>query len=235
VLSYRRDVRRHSFYSSKKDRNNKKLWHQPDKPKFLAALRRFGNWPDSKKISRPFLEGLLIKAKKDPDFDPVRNHVASLPPFPNDSVVSTSHDLDPKWFKANWPEDQKTQKPKTIPITNGKRVKQLTFRDLQHDQLFYDFRNQLVHEMRSLHREADIPPHAEPFYHRLCDMTVRPYRESWQLKHPPKFVENLALSILQGLADDFRRRQSDPASNLWTKQHWTATLDSVRSPGRRWR
>jgi hypothetical protein len=84
---------------------------QENRLKFLAAIRRFGKWRDSQKISRPYLERLLTRVKNDPQFDPVHEYLKDLPLLPNDSIVSTSHDLDPKWFEKNWPRNSKGPVP----------------------------------------------------------------------------------------------------------------------------
>jgi hypothetical protein len=190
---------------------------QENRLKFLAAIRRFGKWRDSQKISRPYLERLLTRVKNDPQFDPVHEYLKDLPLLPNDSIVSTSHDLDPKWFEKNWPRNSKG--PVKIEIKKG--VKK-SFHDLKHDELIYAFRNSLVHETRALSREAEIPPHSVPFYHRKRDTTVRPHRKYWVLKHPPKFLETLALNILHGMEDHFRKRKVNPCLRLWNRPDWAS-------------
>jgi len=185
---------------------------QDDKAKFLYAIRRFGEWPEHDRVSRPYLDKLLSETT-DPRLDPLKEWLASLETLPNTSIVKISYDLDLKLIEKLWPKDANNQ-----PVKINKK----TFSDLRHDSLFYFFRNKLVHEMRAVNPEAYVGPnHLEPFYHRGQDETEKPFRVYWLLTHPPKVVEKLALRILKGLTEDCRQRKIDPGKRLFAEPYWS--------------
>ena len=190
---------------------------EKNKWKFLAAIRLFGDWPDHKRISRPYLEKLLSFTSK-PLFEPVKKHIKTLPPWPQNSIVTSAYDLEPNWFEANWPKKAEGQ-PEKI---DNKKGESWSFQDLRHDHLFYGFRHKLVHELRALNPEEAISQDlGTPYYHKGRDLTEHPVRHYWQLKHPPGFVYNLAKRILRGIVADFRSRQVDPGLALWSEPYWS--------------
>jgi hypothetical protein len=185
---------------------------QVNKPKFLKAIERYGKWPSYNKVSYVFLK-LLLSKTEDPKFGGVKKHMAGVPDWPDESIVSISRDLDEEWFEKNWPRDS-CQKPV--------KIAKKTFRDLRHDMLFYHFRNKLVHEVRAVNPEYETNLDEKyPFYHRGQDCTAEPNRRFYHLVHTPQFVKTLALNILDGLATDCRRNQIDPWKHLAKEPYWS--------------
>lgn len=174
-----------------------------NKDKFLEAIRRYGNWPTYNKVSHPYLYARLSETK-DSKFDKVKEYMAN---WPNETIVETSCDLDLQRLETIWPRESGGELLKI--------KKKYRLQDFTHDRLFYDFRNKLVHEIKTEILELEIEPDRQyPFYIKRIDQTIQPYKEDWILVHPPKFVENLASDILNGLSNDCRRYKINPWQQL---------------------
>jgi len=189
-----------------------------DKKKFLLAVERFGNWPDCTRICRPHLEELLKRATGS-DFRPVRDFVATMPPWPDQSessVVSVGM-IDPHYsdLASVWPKAANDNQAmlKSVPY-EGRKVH---LNSLQHHALLYEYRNKLVHETRATISESeDSLGHTQPYYCRVRDWNGK----FWQLYQPPGFLARMAEDVLGGLRQYCLEQRIEPFSRLFPGRYW---------------
>lgn len=124
----------------------------PDKrnrKRIVSLINDFADWEHSKQVSLPHLNQLL-SFTSDHDFDPVKVYVSSelnrwgplnvhsvsIIKHPGDVLVPIARDPESKHIAALWPSEN--GKPKLI--------QGIGWIPLQHIELFYTYRNQLMHE-----------------------------------------------------------------------------------------
>jgi hypothetical protein len=169
----------------------------PAEPKnserFTRLIRDYGAWPDCHRVSLPHLRKLLSlpEALKDPAFADVRAFVESLPsqPSQNEAFLKADpafSDIDNLWPKQNG-------KPVKLRVKH----RNLWAKSIRHDALFYEFRNNLVHEFNA-EEARGLPTHAEPYYLR------------GRMYYTTEFIRTLVVNVIKNLEQHLRNDNINP-------------------------
>ncbi len=120
--------------------------------RIVTLIRRFCRWSTSEKISLPHLVKLLEKVAE-PEFRDLREYAFSLcEKWGEGEVMYLEKDPEFQDVKKRWPKD--------IP----KPFKGIQIGYLRHVNLFYNYRNYLMHELRQPGYGMEFEDNI-PFYH----------------------------------------------------------------------
>lgn len=176
--------------------------------RFTNIIREFGNWSNANKVSLPYLQAFLLKTP-DPEFEDLRLFVNSeIAQWPSSSFVSLDKDSDYKIIQRNWPKDKKQDQ----------------LEQLRHVDIFYKYRNLLVHEFRQQSDPLDSDSEEYPIYFselNLPDFDLK----RWQLFYPTVFFQKLANNIIENVGVYLRKNKLDPTLQFDTIEYLVSGLD----------
>lgn len=162
--------------------------------KIVALIRDFSDWEDRNKVSLPHLIRLLEK-KTFPGFDELRDWAVSRVSSWSTWQVLLSNDMEYNEIESMWPSN--------IPADIGK---------LTHANLFYNYRNYLMHEGRSP-SGVSFPEDKKPHYQSRSDENGN---HRWMLRYPLKFYEEISENILKNI----RKYYTEHHVNLYECFHF---------------
>lgn len=189
---------------------------QSNRKRFTAFIERFSNWADSHRVSLPHLARLLARVP-DPEFSDLRGSVRKqLVAWKSGKVVSIKKDPGLNQIKTLWPKSSELHAP----------LEHLTVESFTHLQLFYTYRNSLVHEFRP-------PGHGfewdekEPFYAYRDTLNAAGVVKggAWLLSYPLPFVRGVAQKCLEGLKQYLKVEQIDPYESYIFGDYWLESLN----------
>jgi len=201
------------LYSSILDALSRTTSHpkKGNRERITEFLRMFCNWPSCEKISLPHLVRLLEKVP-DPAFSALRQYAFSLlDQWGEGEIISLDTDPDIENVKRHW--------PKEIP----KPLEDIQIEFLQHVNLFYRYRNSLVHELREPGYGMEFTDDSEPFYHSMTDTESK--TETWELVYPLPFYERLCEAAIKELKDYYLKDRIDPYSCYVFGTYWIEELN----------
>src|SRR5207253_8431796 len=127
----------------------------------------------------------LPDALKDPAFADVRRFVDSLPSEPSQNEAFLIADPDFSHIGNLWPK----QNGKPVKLRVMRRC--LWAKSIRHDCLFYEFRNNLIHEFNA-EETRGFPTHAEPYYLR------------GRIYYTTEFIRTLVVNVIRNLEQHLR-------------------------------
>lgn len=182
-----------------------------NRERIVEFVRLFCHWPTCDKISLPHLVRLMGKVR-DPKFSSLRQYSFSLlDRWSNGEVIYLNKDPDIQDVKRHWPKDM----PK--PLENIK----IEF--LQHVNLFWRYRNNMVHELRKPGYGIEFAGDAQPFYHSMTHSDTN--QETWELVYPVKFYDILCETAINSLNEYYRKDKIDPYSCHIFGTYWIEELN----------
>lgn len=201
------------LYSGLLDALSKTTAHpkKGNRERIVAFVRNFCDWPTCEKITLPHLVRLLEKVP-DPEFSDIRQYAFSLlDQWGEGEVIYINKDPDLQDIKKYWPKD--------IP----KPLEDIQIDFLQHVNLFYRYRNSLVHELRKPGYGMEFTGDIDPFYHSMTDSDTK--QKSWELAYPMKFYDNLCESAINNLKEYYLKDRIDPYSCYTFGTYWIEELN----------
>lgn len=201
------------LYSSLLDALSKTTAHpkKGNRERMVEFIRNFCDWPCSDKVSLPHLIRLLEKVP-DPAFSNLRQYAYSLhDQWGEGEVITLDKDPALQDVKHHWPRE----------IPKPYEDIQITF--LQHANLFYRYRNSLVHELREPGYGMESASHQDPFYHSETDEESK--RKTWELVYPLKFYDRLCEAAINNLRDYYLRDRIEPYSCYAFGTYWIEELN----------
>ena len=195
---------------------------QYNRERFTNFVRTFSDWPDGKRVSLPHLVQLL-RRNPDPAFEVVRRKatdmLTSWTPM-HGTVVSIAEDPLPSVFETDWP-----RKPDMRAPLEGVTLERLT-----HYDLFYAYRNGLVHELRQPGYGFGSGHYDFPHYHELTTFSYgdrdTPGTETIELVYPDVFILNLCRTAIVNLRDYLIRNKLNPYESYRFGTYWISELNN---------
>lgn len=196
--------------------------------RFVGFLNTYGGWPDCDRISLPQADLLLHETK---EVDP--------------ALKSAVSDRLAQWQESNlYNVSEVDPFARELPDPTG------ILRDCQHGRLLWALRNTLLHEFRRPAYGLDMvsPERTVPYYHQYeenfdlheqdavldqplgADVDRRAEDLGvgasgvWELVIPAKFLRDLALHCLEGLAAWLLSERIDPSSIGYQGRSWVTKL-----------
>ena len=182
-----------------------------NRERIVAFVRKFGDWSSCDKISLPHLVKLLGKTP-DPEFSRLREYAfALIDKWIEGEIVSLDRDPDYRDVRELWPRE--------IP----KPLEDIKLDFLQHANLFYEYRNTLVHELREPGYGMEFKSATEPFYHSMTDFDSS--KKTWELVYPLGFYNRICETALEVLKEYYLKQRIDPYSCYSFGTYWIEELN----------
>lgn len=181
---------------------------ETNKRRMINFLQTFSDWKDGNKISLPALRKLTERTG-DSSYDRARNFAQEeLNKWQSGSLVQISQDADLQTVAAIWPVHSSEKINKTLPASKL----DVSLEDLQHYNMFYQYRNCVIHESRvpgvgDYHVDSETPYYSSSF---VSDPRFRSGRTIRGLVYPLKFFTYLCQTSLTNLKKDLTQNQIDP-------------------------
>ncbi|MBE0576382.1 MAG: hypothetical protein IH613_10875 [Desulfuromonadales bacterium] len=183
--------------------------------RFVNFLNQFSGWDNAHKISLPHLFQLLEK-NPEPAFSKLRAYVISeLEKWVSGEIVTLDREPEISTIKQLWPKEKEHQKP-----LNG-----LSAESLQHCNLFYSYRNSLIHEFRELGRGIESQTDNSPYYISYSDFE-EPEEEVWELTYPATFFEKLLKNCISEMKIYLMQNKINPYSSYHFGTYWIDELNT---------
>lgn len=188
-----------------------------NRERFVGLIRHFGDWPEHSRVSAPHLS-FFLKFLRDPSFENIRIHVQSIiAKNSTGEFVPLSNDPELEEIRDLWP----------VPAEQ-KLVGKLSLSSFTHLNLFYEYRNSLVHELREpgygmeFHNE-----HTDPFYHGMTtvDSDDAEGEETLELVYPLNFYFRIVDNVLENLDAYLHKNQIDPYTCYQFGSSWVGELN----------
>lgn len=187
-----------------------------NRDRFMGFVRKFGQWPESERISLTHLSELL-RRQTDPDLGPLRSIVHDrIAQWTSGSFIELSADLDDSQLMTLWPKSRNV-----ATALRGVKIEQL-----RHVSLLYSYRCSLAHELQSPGFSFEVTNRSAPFYIHGTDVIGGVEKEGWMLVYPLTFFENLTLCCLDGLESYLRANGINPYANRNRGEFWVEALNA---------
>ncbi len=175
-----------------------------NRERFTGIIANFGNWPDHTRISAVHVSYLLSNLRT-PAYQKIREFIReTIQNYPhNGKNILLAWDPELDRVKTLWP----------VPLEQ-KVVASLSLSSCTHLSLLYQYRNNLVHELR----ESGYGMEAgrgedEPYYHEMTTIeTDGSETESHELVYPLAFYFNLTERVIHNVEQYLRQNQINPYS-----------------------
>ncbi len=179
--------------------------------RITSFVKQFAGWQEHDRVSLPHLVQLLQKVP-DPEFSPLRQFAFSLfDQWSPGHVVKISEDPPLTDIKKHW------------PASMPKPLEGITIEHLQHINLFYKYRNNLVHELREPGYGAEFENDVEPFYCHMTDIETE--GQTWELVYPVGFYQRICRTAIDRLREYYVQQRLDPYSLCSFGTYWIEDLN----------
>jgi hypothetical protein len=189
-----------------------------NRERFTAIVANFGDWPHHTRVSAPHI-GYLLRNLRSPSFAKAREFIAhTLANNADGSLVRLSSDPQLEEIKRLWPV------PADLRLMN-----QLSLSSFTHLNLFYSYRNSLVHELREPGYGMEFSENDdEPFYHGMTTSGTNDSveRQSLELVYPLNFYFRLTESVIQNIETYLRHNRIDPYGCYRFGSSWVSELNA---------
>lgn len=191
--------------------------HEGNHDRLTGLVLKFGQWADAERVSATHLLQLLRKIPG-PEFDSLREYtrqkVESMG-FPSGYLPTLDKDPEIEEVRSQW--------PKSVPPV---LIKGIRLESLQHINLFYAFRNSIIHEMRTPGRGFDLADKNEPYYHNMLNIESEDVQyESIELEYPAKFLLRLCTVCLEGVQQHLLKNDLNPYDYYDFGSYWIPDLN----------
>lgn len=190
-----------------------------NRERFTELVRNFGAWKDADKVSSPHLLRAL-KLNPDPAYDRIRKLIAeSMSEWKEGDQIALDKDLDAAVVGTHWPTGKRYEQP----------VDGAAWVHLKHVELFYAYRNALIHEFRPLGTDLESwPDDSIPYYLSCYEITKKgAFSEltHWDLIYPSVFLKNLTTNILDSTRVHIAQAGIDPIDVMRSGKYWVKELN----------
>jgi hypothetical protein len=186
--------------------------------RFVSLLRQFATWPESERISLPHLVRLLSRSP-DPGLDELRAFAGNaLGRWLPGHVVPLSEDPDPAQVLAHLPTDASLQV----------RIARVQLGRLQHAELFYTYRNSLVHELRTPAHDLRLWETPDPHYVHLTmlgSLGSTAGETTWQLQYTNRFLARIVAEVIESVQAHLIQHHINVFDVFDSGEYWIAELN----------
>jgi len=185
-------------------------WSQ-NRDRIVSFIKYFTDWKHQERVSLPHLVRFLSKVP-DPEFSKLRQYSYSLlDQWSPGNMLNLDNDPCLSDLKKHWPHS--TPKP----------LEDITLEHLQHSNLFYKYRNSLVHELREPGYGMEFKQDTQPFYHSMSQLDGD--EKTWELVYPLGFYEQLCTTAINKLRDYYIKERIDPYTLYKFGSYWIEELN----------
>ncbi|GFO62517.1 hypothetical protein [Geomonas paludis] len=185
-----------------------------NRERFVMFLNDFSGWKYAQKVSLPHLLQLLER-NPEPSFSKLRTYVVSeVAKWASGEIVTLDREPEINAIKRLWPNEKEHQK-----TLNGLGVEAL-----QHCNLFYSYRNSLVHEFRESGRGIESIKEYAPYYISFSYLE-EPDVEVWELTYPIYFFENLLSNCISEVKIYLVQNNINPYNFYKLGAYWIEELN----------
>ncbi len=189
-----------------------------NRDRFVSFINQFSGWKNGHKISLPHLFQLLEK-NPEPAFSELRSYVISeLEKWHSGEIVTLNREPEISTIRKLWPKEKEHQKP----------LSGLGVESLQHCNLFYSYRNSLIHEFREPGRGIESQPDDVPYYITFSYLE-EPEKEVWELTYPVTFFENILRNCIAGIKKYLIQNKINPYNSHQFGSYWIDELNTQES------
>lgn len=198
--------------------------------RFKQTIQASANWMECERVSLLHLKRAIDVEEADVKFadlnawaeDSIRCHFVT-----NNRILSArieiGRDPRPEDVLALWPHDEMQR-----PIKLGRT----SWENLTHKNLFWQYRNSLMHEFRIPGRAVELGVETNsPFYQKVSQIDdYRPdagikLTNRWELLYPTGFFQVVAENILEEVAAHHRSAQTSPFAAYSEGSFWIPRLN----------
>ncbi len=185
--------------------------------KVVKTLKRFAKWKHGYNVSLPYLLRLLSKTP-DPSFEKLliftKEEISKWSPG---ELVELNRDMKYEDVKNIWPKNSECKE-----LIDGVSLDRLS-----HFQLFYTYRNSLVHELSPPAHSFDLKEINNPFYIHNAKLSsdLKIKEEKWMLSYPLIFFEKLSRDIFESIKEYYKSSELNPYDMFITGSYWLEALN----------
>jgi hypothetical protein len=191
---------------------------ETNRDRIVKFVGDFCDWPESNRVSLSHLYKLVIN-KKENEYSPLRNFVIDSMSrwIPAEKILLTRDPIISE-VEQLWPQ------------ANGKLlgIDGVCINWLQHSQLLYTYRNNLIHEFKIPGRHVELWDEDQPYYTSLIEYkndNFRDVKQSWELQYTAKFFNRLCESGLSNLYIYLTKNAIDPFTTIDWGNYWIRELN----------
>lgn len=172
--------------------------------RFKNFILEFCEWEDANKISLQQLS-LLLEREQNPKFQRLKRYVdIEIRKYPSDSPVPFSYDITIEKIKSLMPIGETE--------IYGVKIDKLT-----HVSLLWEFRNNLVHEARSIGSQEVFDVN---YPHYVQYTIAENGREIYEICYPVDFFNNLVERAIGNVRDALINSEQNPWMNYNFSELW---------------
>jgi len=188
-----------------------------NRERFTGIVQHFGGWPEHTRVSASHV-GFFLKRLRDPAFENARTHIQCIVKRNSTGeLIQLTKDPELAEIGKLWPVS-----------AEQKLIGSLGLSSFTHLNLFYEYRNSLIHELREpgygmeFHNE-----HEEPFYHGMTTVGADDEEagETLELVYPLNFYFRIVDAVLENLDPYLRRNRIDPYACYRFGSSWVMELN----------
>lgn len=192
-------------------------YNDGNRVRFTSIIESFGGWEDCTRVSAPHV-GYLLKNLNSPSYEKAREFITQTISKNSDgSFIELSDDPELDDLKKYWPVS-----------VEQKLFNQLSLCSFTHLNLFYSYRNSLVHELREPGNGMEFHnKHKQPFYHGSTSFEGNDMKgeKSLELVYPLNFYFTLTDSIIYNVDKYLRKNQINPYKSYSFGSSWVGELN----------
>jgi hypothetical protein len=189
-----------------------------NRERYVYFLMRFADWPEGYNISMPHL-AKLFRINPDPAYENIRKMIFDAydtSPVHRSQIVGIDTDPPYETIKKDWPVEKETK----IPIDG------VPLEFLRHFNLFYAYRNSLVHELRESGYGAEFNEDEDyPYYHSRTILDGDNEERRIELVYPVKFFHKIASTCITNMEIYLKSNKLDPYDYYKFGTYWIAELN----------
>jgi hypothetical protein len=171
-----------------------------NRDRFTKLIRELSGWADCERISLPQLQQRLRAARRS-RFKLYREVSRQLQDWGSGLRIGLH---------------RSPLAAELLPLAQGKEAKLIS--DCEYSELFYSYRNSLVHEFREPGYGWDVSGKGlRPFY-----MSYLGREGQWELTFPVAFLESLLIDTIAGVKSHLLHGKIDPYSRFQFGSMWSA-------------
>lgn len=175
--------------------------------RFEKFILEFCQWEDAKKVSLQ-QSALILEKTKANEFQNLKLHVFhQISKFPMATAIPFSYDSPIEEIKKLMPKGETT--------IDGVSIYSLT-----HINLLWKYRNNLVHEARSIGSIDLFKIEEAPHYVHYTKIEKERIWEIWKINYPIIFFNKLTEKALENIREWLIKNKIDPANNFDSDELW---------------
>lgn len=173
----------------------------PNRERYVCFVDDFSGWDNKNKISLVQLH-YFLKNEEDKIYEPIKSYVAGkVSRMRRGTIYKTSFDEylhDLKYLKVIESQIQK----------------------FNYANLFYKFRNYLVHEFRTPGFGSNFSKSRDIHYYSLTQISDKPVTTTWELVFPAIYLSNIVKNSIDNLRNYCMEVKYNPYDSFEFKTQW---------------